>query len=278
MKKFAVNFLTAPLLLALSLTAAGAEFPDPARPTVLITGSNANYGLAFVEEYNKLGWNIIATCRTPTEADKLNALAAASPNIVVEELDIMDDAEIAALAEKYRGVPIDVLLNNAAINAYRHGMSTFGNIDYAWFEKILRVNIIGPLKVSEAFQEHVQASKQKTIVALTSTGGSITNQTMPVNVGYSASKAGLNMAMKNLAIYMRNKGVIVSILAPGSIDTEDYMNAADPETVPPLYQRMIKAGRLVPRTAINDMIGLIDRLTLDDSGVYYNWDGSVLPW
>jgi hypothetical protein len=41
---------------------------------------------------------------------------------------------------------------------------------------------------------------------------------------------------------------------------------------------MIKAKRLAPRTAIDDMIKLIDRLTLEDTGVYYEWTGRVLPW
>jgi NAD(P)-dependent dehydrogenase (short-subunit alcohol dehydrogenase family) len=262
-------------LLSASLQAA---FPDPNKPTVMITGANASHGLAFVEEYHKLGWNIIASCRTPEKAEQLNALAAANPNIVVEELDIIDDAEIAALAEKYRDVPIDVLLNNAAINAYRFGLSRFGKIDYDWFEEILRVNIIGPLKVSEAFQSNVAASDQKKIIAMTSTGGSITNQAVPINIGYSTSKAGLNMAMKNYAIHMKNKGVIVSIMAPGTVDTHDYMNAEDPDSVPRNYQMMMKAGRLAPRTAIDDMIALIDRLTIEDTGVYYKWDGEVLPW
>jgi NAD(P)-dependent dehydrogenase (short-subunit alcohol dehydrogenase family) len=258
--------------------AAWAAFPDPEKPTVLITGSNASHGLAFVEEYNKLGWNIIASCRSPEKAEKLNKLAKANANIVVERLDIVDDAEIDALVQKYRDVPIDVLLNNAAINAYRFGLSRFGNIDYDWFEEILRVNIIGPLKVSEAFQANVEASDQKKIIAMTSTGGSITNQTVPINIGYSTSKAGLNMAMKNYAIHLQKKGVIVSIIAPGTVDTQDYMNAEDPDSVPRNYQMMMKAGRLAPRTAINDMIDLIDRLTIEDTGVYYNWDGTVLPW
>ena len=270
-----ITVLLGTFLLSASLQAA---FPDPNKPTVMITGANASHGLAFVEEYHKLGWNIIASCRTPEKAEQLNALAAANPNIVVEELDIIDDAEIAALADKYRDVPIDVLLNNAAINAYRFGLSRFGKIDYDWFEEILRVNIIGPLKVSEAFQANVAASDQKKIIAMTSTGGSITNQAVPINIGYSTSKAGLNMAMKNYAIHMKNKGVIVSIMAPGTVDTHDYMNAEDPDSVPRNYQMMMKAGRLAPRTAIDDMIALIDRLTIEDTGVYYKWDGEVLPW
>ena len=88
---------------------------DTDAPTVLITGSNASHGLAFAEEYAKLGWNVIATCRTPAKADRLKVLASEYPNIVIEELDIVDDDEIDALAEKYDGTPIDVLLNNAGI-------------------------------------------------------------------------------------------------------------------------------------------------------------------
>jgi NAD(P)-dependent dehydrogenase (short-subunit alcohol dehydrogenase family) len=274
-KSLRALLLTIQLLCATSVWAA---FPAPESPTVLITGANASHGLAFVEEYAALGWNVIATCRTPNEADRLNALAAQNPKIVVEELDIIDDAEIAALAEKYQGVPIDVLLNNAAINAFRFGISRYGKIDYDWFEKILIVNIMGPIKVSEAFQANVEASKQKKIIAMTSTGGSIGDLQVPINVGYRTSKAGLNMAMRNYALHLKSRGVIVGIIGPGTVDTEDYMNAEDPSSVPRNYQMMMKAGRLVPRTAINDMISLIDRMTLEDSGIFYQWDGEILPW
>jgi NAD(P)-dependent dehydrogenase (short-subunit alcohol dehydrogenase family) len=274
----AIRLIATTIFFALFSLSAAAQFPDPAQPTVLITGANASHGLAFTQEYAKLGWNVIASCRTPGEADRLNALAAANPNVVVEKLDIVDDADIAALAEKYRGVPIDVLLNNAAINAFRFGISRFGKIDYEWFEKIMHVNIIGPLKVSEAFQDNVEASKQKKIIAMTSTGGSIGTLEVPINIGYRTSKAGLNMAMANYAIHLKRKGIIVGIIGPGTVDTEDYMNAADPDSVPRNYQMMMKAGRLVPRTAIDDMIGLIDRMTIEDSGVFYKWDGEVLPW
>jgi NAD(P)-dependent dehydrogenase (short-subunit alcohol dehydrogenase family) len=269
------------LILAIQLlcaTSVWAAFPAPDSPTVMITGANASHGLAFAEEYAALGWNVIATCRTPDKADRLNALAAQNPKVVVEELDIIDDTEIAALAEKYQDVPIDVLLNNAAINAFRFGISRYGKIDYEWFEKILIVNIMGPIKVSEAFQSNVEASKQKKIIAMTSTGGSIGDLQIPINVGYRTSKAGLNMAMRNYALHLKSKGVIVGIIGPGTVDTEDYMNATDPSTVPRNYQMMMKAGRLVPRTAINDMISLIDRMKIEDSGVFYQWDGAILPW
>jgi NAD(P)-dependent dehydrogenase (short-subunit alcohol dehydrogenase family) len=266
------------LILAIVLILPAPGMAENDAPTILITGANASHGLAFAEEYAALGWNVIATCRTPGKADRLNALAEKNANVVVEELDIVDDADISALVEKYRETSIDVLMNNAAINTFRFGPNRFGKIDYDWFEEILRVNIIGQLKVSEAFQDNVAASNQKKIISMTSTGGSITELEIPIAPAYRASKAGLNMVMRAYSIALKRKGIIVGIVAPGTVDTEDYMNAEDPETVPSNYKMMMKAGRLVPRTAIDDMIALIDRLTLEDSGVYYEWTGRVIPW
>jgi NAD(P)-dependent dehydrogenase (short-subunit alcohol dehydrogenase family) len=263
--------------LCLSWTLVSAA-EDTAPPTVLITGSNASHGLAFVEEYAALGWRVIASCRTPAKADRLNALAAKYPDVVVEELDIVDDVEIAALRAKYEGQPIDVLLLNGAINSFRFGPMSFRKMDYEWFEEILRVNIIGQMKVAEAFQPNVEASQQKKIIAMTSTGGSITETEIPIAPAYRASKAGLNMLMRAYAQAMERKGVIVGIVAPGTVDTEDYMNAEDPDSVPSNYRNMMRMNRLAPRTAIDDMIALIDRMTLEDSGVFYEWTGRVIPW
>ena len=270
--------LVSAVILATAVAIPVAASAQKDAPTILITGASTGHGFAFAEEYAALGWHVIATCRTPAQADRLNALARKFPNVVVEELDIVNDAQISALAEKYRGKPIDVLMNNAAINTFRFGARNFAKIDYEWFEEILRVNIIGPMKVSEAFQENVAASQQKKIIAMTSTGGSITETKVPIAIPYRVSKAGLNMAMRSYSIALKPKGIIVGIIAPGTVDTEDYLNAKDPSTVPANYQTMIKGKLLAPRTAISDMIKLIDRLTLEDSGVYYEWTGRVIPW
>jgi len=70
----------------------------------------------------------------------------------------------------------------------------------------------------------------------------------------------------------------VVVIAPGTVDTEDYMNAEDPATIPENRQRMIKMGRLAPRSAIGSMIDLINSMTIDDIRVLHQWDGEVLPW
>ncbi len=273
-----INRLLTALIVAMLMFLPVSVSAEDEPPTILITGANASHGLAFAEEYAALGWNVIATCRTPAKADRLNALAEKFPNVVVEELDIVDVDEINALVEKYQGKPIDVLLNNAAINTFRFGPNFFGKIDYEWFEQILKVNIIGQLQVSEAFQDNVAASKQKKIISMTSDGGSIGELEIPIAPAYRASKAGLNMVMRAYALHLKRKGIIVGIIAPGTVDTADYMNAEDPSTVPRNYRNMMKMGRLAPRTAIDEMIALIDRLTIEDSGVYYKWTGRVIAW
>ena len=84
-------------------------------PTVLITGASRGLGLAFAEQYAGKRWNVIATCRTPEAATGLRDLAGRYPRLVVEKLDVTRDDDVAALAAKYAGRPIDVLLNNAGI-------------------------------------------------------------------------------------------------------------------------------------------------------------------
>ncbi len=113
--------------------------------TVLITESSKGHGFAFVKDYAARGWTVIATCRNPSTSDRLTAFAAEHDNVVVEELDLTDFAEIDALAAKYDGTPIDVLNLNGAINTFRFSPNRFGEMDYEWFEEIMRVNVLGQL-------------------------------------------------------------------------------------------------------------------------------------
>ena len=98
-------------------------------PTVLITGSSRGIGFELTKQYAAKGWQVIATCRRPSQADALRGLARQYPHVVVEQLDVTDNAEIETLAAKYRETPIDVLINNAGIFGDRR-LQTFG-VDFS---------------------------------------------------------------------------------------------------------------------------------------------------
>jgi len=274
--------LTATPAILAQETAPTAE--PAAAPTVLITGSNRGIGLEFARQYADRGWRVIATCRDPGKATDLKRIAARYPNVVIERLDITDHAQVDALAERYDYLAIDLLLNNAALLGERPAQ-TFGQIDFELFRRIIEVNTIGTLKVTEAFTPHVLASTQKKIVTLGSAAGSIQMINPPPDFyAYRASKAALHLLMKNVALQLADQGVLVGLINPGLVDTRGFAKIGPDDPVPEDYQQvvaMIRSGALklsTPEEAVGQMIPLIDNLTAEQSGVFLNADGQTLPW
>ena len=96
--------------------------------TELITGSHRGIGLELARNYAQRGWRVVGTARRPEAADDLQAIAADHPNLQIERLDLLDHAMIDSLAEKLSDLPIDVLLNNAAILGEPNDQN-FGSLD-----------------------------------------------------------------------------------------------------------------------------------------------------
>jgi len=279
-------FFWAALLFPVLFTPGGAEEATgtDAAPTVLITGANRGIGLEFARQYAERGWSVIATCRNPGRAAELNAIAARHENVTVERMDVIDYAGVDALAAKYRGTPIDVLLNNAALLG-DPGEQSLGQLDYDKYERILAVNIIGPMKVIEAFVANVEISTQKKIVTLGSAAGS--NGLLGPGLrlyAYRSSKAGLHMAMNALAMDLADRGIIVGLINPGLVDTRGVLDLKPGEPAPEIFRPLmplVRSGQIElirPAESVAAMIGLIDELMPGQSGAFINYDGATLPW
>ncbi len=235
-------------------------------PTVLITGANRGIGLELARQYAARGWHVIATARRPATAAELNALAAASDGrVLVEMLDVMDHAAIDALAAKHAGKPIDVLFNNAGISGGGANQQFGVRMEWDLFDPVYRTNVVGPLKMAEAFLPHLLASEQKKISNVSSSQGSIGATTRGALYIYRSSKAALNMVMRNVALQMKKKGVSVALIDPGPVDTD--MMAGLPK-------KMLRPAA----EAAADLIRITDDLSVDNSGTFWTFDGTVLPW
>ena len=233
--------------------------------TVLVTGANRGIGLELARHYAGAGYKVIATARRPDEADDLKALAKDNANVVLEKLDVVDDAAVDALAAKYKGVPIDILINNAGITGDTN-KQRFGSIDYTDFAAVMMTNVKAPLKISEALLDSVAASGQKRIAVITSSEGSIAGVNAARQPFYRGSKAAVNMVMRNVAMAVKDKGVIVTLVNPGPVDT-DMMKAA--------------RGRMplrAPQLAAQEVATVISKTTADKSGSFFSYDGTELPW
>lgn len=261
--------LLLPLLLAIlpvhGTVASGVR--DPGSPTILLTGSNRGVGLALAEEYAARGWNVIATTRSPDRATDLQALATRNPKVLIEKLDVTDVGQIAALATKYRGVPVDVLFNNAAWLGEPVKDQQLGNLDQTLFTTVMNTNVYGPLKLSEAFADNVAASDQKKIIGMTSGLGSLTLMgQMSRFYYYQMSKTALNMGMRALRNDLRKRGIIVALLAPGMVET-DMLEASG-----------FTGKALTPAESAASLFELVAALTIDDRGIPVNVDGKPIPW
>ena len=244
---------------------------DANKPTVFITGSNRGIGLALVKNYAARGWNVIATCRSPSKAENLMSLRKQYSRVFIEEMDVTDTTEIQYLANKYKNYPIDILINNAGILGNVENQS-FGNLNPDLFEKVMAVNALGPLKVAEAFADNVALSKQKKILSMTSGLGS-----MQITLNsdrfyyYRMSKAALNMGVIAMNVSLKSRGVISALIAPGMVET----------------QLLNDSGYRGPGTITTDesaagLVRIIDQISNEtikkNRGKSVNYDGMVIPW
>ena len=224
-------------------------------PTVLVTGANRGIGLELARQYAAERWTVIATCRDPGAAPELKAIQG---NLRVEPLEVTDEAQVKALANKLSGTAIDVLLNNAGILT---GYESFGETDTAAWLKTFHVNTVAPLHLAEAFVEQVARSERKVIASITSGMGSI-SRTSGGAYAYRTSKAALDMAMATAAHDLRSRGIVVVVISPGWVKTDMGGNGAS----------------LSPAESVSGIRQVIAGLRLESSGRFYSYSGEEIPW
>lgn len=242
-----------------------AQASDGGPPTVVITGSNRGIGLAFAKWYAEQGWNVVATCRSPEQADDLHGLAAEFGNLSVEQLDVTREDHIRDLADRHADQPIDLLINNAAVLGPLPEQS-LGGLDYDRFEQTMAVNVYAPLRLSEALADNVAAAGGK-IVAITSGVASLTLMSrMRGLYFYRMSKSALNMGWRALRTDLKPRGVAVLLVSPGQVETNL------------LRESGYRGEALTTDESVDGMVKIIADATLDDPGLPINVDGRVLPW
>lgn len=242
---------------------AGSQASAAEPPTVLITGANRGIGLELARGYAERGWNVIATARKPAEAEDLHAIARKHPRVVIEALDVTDHAQVDALARKYSSRPIDILLNNAGISG-GHENAKFGQMNYEAYFAVHATNVVGPVKMAEAFLANVAASGQKKIINITSGQGSIA-KTWGCCYFYRSSKASLNMMMRNIALELKPRGITVGLISPGFVKTRLTPGLDLPQMI-------------TPEQSAAAVINVIDGYDLSKTGTFLEHDGSEWPW
>jgi NAD(P)-dependent dehydrogenase (short-subunit alcohol dehydrogenase family) len=217
----------------------------------MITGASRGIGNEFARQYAAAGWRVLATCRDPAKYEGAGE---------VHGLDVTSAESVAALSEKLAGEAIDLLINNAGI--YGPRAPELGAIEFEAWEEVLRVNLLGPMRVARAFVGQVARSPEKKMVFISSKLGSIADNDGGGKYIYRTSKAALNMAVKSLAVDLWNQGITCILFHPGWVRT----GMGGP------------AATIDAQTSVTGMRETIERAYSSDSGGFFNYEGAKLPW
>ena len=179
--------------------------------TILITGASSGIGKATAIHFQKKGWNVLATMRSPEKETELNTLE----NIRLEKLDVLDLESIKKAVQNgiLKFGKIDALVNNAGYGAY-------GPLESFPRENIIKqfsTNVIGLMDVTRAIIPHFRQNKDGVIVNISSIGGQMT---FALGSLYHGTKFAVEGISESLHYEMNEIGVKVKIVEPGFIATD----------------------------------------------------------
>ncbi len=225
--------------------------------TVLVTGADRGIGEALAMELHARGDRVIAACLG--DSGRLRALGLE----VAAGVDVASDAAVAKLAAALVGRMLDVLIHNAGLVIE----APLGRFDFTSFQQEYAVNALGPLRVTQALLPMLREGAK--IALITSRVGSLGENTSGGLYGYRMAKAAANMAGLCLARDLRQRGIAVVCLHPGSVRTDMTRGLTDTATVGALVE---------PAVAARGLLARIDDLTLGSTGTFRHANGETLPW
>tara|TARA_B100001079_G_C16301665_1_gene465744 strand:- start:13 stop:702 length:690 start_codon:yes stop_codon:yes gene_type:complete len=228
--------------------------------SILITGTNRGIGLEFVKHYLKNNEKIIATCRNKHSAKDLLELENTTSNLSLVELDVSNPNSINEFTSKIAGLPIDTFINNAGVFGPRN--IEFGNFNAKEWLDVFKVNTIAPLLITQKILKNLRLGKDKKLAFISSKVGSIEDNTGGGMYIYRTSKTALNQVIKSLSIDLKDENFIAVALHPGWVQTD----MGGPNAL------------IDTKTSVKGMIEVIDNLTPKNTGKFYNYDGSSIPW
>jgi NAD(P)-dependent dehydrogenase (short-subunit alcohol dehydrogenase family) len=228
-------------------------------PSVLITSASRGLGFEFARQYANDSWKVFAACRDPQASDGLQGLKK-SGEIRTLQMDVTSSESVNRAAAEIKDEAIDVLINSAGIIGAPN--QTVGKVDYDSWAKVLNVNTMGPLRVIEAFTEHVARSSRKLIVTITSGMGSLADNTSGGSIAYRSSKAAVNMVMRSAAIDLAPRGITCVLLNPGWVKTD--MGGPN--------------ASITPADSVAALRRTIAGLRPTQSGKFFHYDGRPYDW
>ncbi|MBB5986188.1 SDR family oxidoreductase [Sphingobium lignivorans] len=219
--------------------------------TIVITGANRGIGLELARQYAAAGNIVIRAMRGTDKAEE--------PIGETLALHVTDPAGIETFAAALEGRAIDLLINNAGISGPARQSAT--DMDFDGFAQVLDVNVLGPLRVTQALLPNLRKAPAGKIAVVSSLMGSMASP-QSGHVAYRASKTAVNKVFQCLAADLSAEGIAVACLHPGWVRTDMGGAGADIDVA----------------TSAGGLRAVLDALDVARTGRFWNYDGSELAW
>ncbi|KAM9377051.1 C-signal [Pholidichthys leucotaenia] len=252
--------------------------------SVLVTGASRGLGLQIVDRLASGGFSpgkIIATCRNPVGAQKLQELAVKYPNIYVVALDVVSQDSIEKSVEEVRQLVqeegLNCLINNAGINV----VADFHSVTAEKMMENFHTNTVAPLMITKAYFPLLKLAalrggvhgctsmgiQRAAVINMSSSLGSVElcwgERANTFNwYPYRASKSALNMVSRSMAVDLEPDGILCMAIHPGWVRTD--MGGSE--------------APLGAEESIDAVLSVVGRLTERDHGSFLNFTGEQLPW
>lgn len=242
---------------------------------VLVVGASRGIGLGFVRHLlrdERLG-RVYATYREATT--ELAAIAAQHPPLSLLPMDITDEAQIAeGIAQiQCQSDRLHLVLYCVGL-LHEPNLQPEKSLQQIRSDQLIRyfqVNSIGAVLLAKHVLPLLKHGDRSVFASISAKVGSIGDNQLGGWYGYRASKAALNMFLRTVAIEYSRKSpqTLVVMLHPGTTDT----GLSKP------FQRHVPPEKLFPvERTVTQLLSVIEALTANDSGEFFSWDGSRLPW
>ncbi|MGQ3480859.1 SDR family oxidoreductase [Paenibacillus sp. TY11] len=189
--------------------------------TIFITGGGSGIGRALAEALHNLGNKVIISGR---RKKRLEETIKANPGMSAVELNVQDPASIKAVAKQLiKEYPdVNVLINNAGII---QSDDAAGVIDEDVLISTVTTNLLGPIRLTSAFIEHLKSKEEAVIINTTSILGFVPLATTAV---YSATKAALHTYTLSQRYLLKDTSVKVIEIVPPWVQS----NNDEPRAMP----------------------------------------------
>lgn len=187
--------------------------------TVFITGCSSGFGRLAAKTFQREGWNVAATMRSPEKAEDLNELE----RVRVLRVDVTDVESIRQAVDETISTfgSIDVVVNNAGYG----GHAIFEQASDETVRAMYDTNVFGVMNVCRAVLPHMRARKEGCIINVTSMAGVLTAPTISV---YASSKHAVEGLTQGMAYEYAALGIKVKSVLPGAYPTTRFnANVAD---------------------------------------------------